>query len=352
MNDRAEPPGPDRGARAREPPGIRGRPARGRRAVRPVPAQPARRLRWDARESRPVGHLSRSCGSPASIGGAIWLGEPGRLGADARLRRSVGPARRATEPWPDRVDDAARIEAGRLVRRPARRPRRRPVRRAAGDPARPLVRRRPRARPRRRPGRPARPARAGGRVPRRAAARDARTRARRADRRRRWDGRPHRPGRRRRRVVRLNPAGERLLGVAAADALGRTCDEVLGCDVAGGHGPDDCPLAEVMASGGPVTVSRDRDPRRRRRLDPRGRRLLGGRPHGSDGRTPAGGAQATAIVRDISAASRPRGAARGVRGDGQPRAAHPAVAHPRLRRDAPPPRPRPGRAARLHRADR
>ena len=32
-------------------------------------------------------------------------------------------------------------------------------------------------------------------------------------------------------VVRLNPAGERLLGMAAADALGRTCGDVLGCDV-------------------------------------------------------------------------------------------------------------------------
>ena len=37
---------------------------------------------------------------------------------------------------------------------------------------------------------------------------------------------------------------------------------------------------------------------------------------------------------------RPRGAARGVRRDRQPRTAHAAVAHPRLRRDAPPSRPR------------
>ena len=36
-----------------------------------------------------------------------------------------------------------------------------------------------------------------------------------------------------RRVVRLNPAGERLLGISAADAIGRTCDDVLGCAVVG-----------------------------------------------------------------------------------------------------------------------
>src|SRR4029077_19642893 len=40
-----------------------------------------------------------------------------------------------------------------------------------------------------------------------------------------------------RRVVRLNPAGERLLGINAADAIGRTCDDVLGCAVSGGHEP-------------------------------------------------------------------------------------------------------------------
>ena len=49
---------------------------------------------------------------------------------------------------------------------------------------------------------------------------------------------------------------------------------------------------------------------------------------------------------------RPRRAARGLRRDGEPRAAHAALAHPRLRRDAAPPRSRPGRAARLSRADR
>ncbi len=48
----------------------------------------------------------------------------------------------------------------------------------------------------------------------------------------------------------------------------------------------------------------------------------------------------------------PRGAARGVRGHGQPRAADAALADPRLHRDAPPPRTRTRGAAGLPRADR
>ena len=48
-------------------------------------------------------------------------------------------------------------------------------------------------------------------------------------------------------------------------------------------------------------LSRDGDPRRGRQLDPGRGRLLGGGADGSDGRSPAGRAQATAIVRDISA---------------------------------------------------
>ena len=47
-----------------------------------------------------------------------------------------------------------------------------------------------------------------------------------------------------RRVVRLNPVGERLVGTTADAAIGRTCAEVLGCEVAGGHGEAACPLAE------------------------------------------------------------------------------------------------------------
>lgn len=54
------------------------------------------------------------------------------------------------------------------------------------------------------------------------------------------------------RVVRLNPAGERLLAIEAGEAIGRTCADVLGCAVAGGHAEDQCPLAEVIASGVPI----------------------------------------------------------------------------------------------------
>ena len=54
------------------------------------------------------------------------------------------------------------------------------------------------------------------------------------------------------RVVRLNPAGELLLGIDARNALGRSCGDVLGCELAGGHAVADCPLAEVRASGRPI----------------------------------------------------------------------------------------------------
>jgi signal transduction histidine kinase len=55
-----------------------------------------------------------------------------------------------------------------------------------------------------------------------------------------------------RRVLRLNPAGERLIGSSLAETIGRTCAEVLGCDIAGGHREAECPLAEVLASGVPI----------------------------------------------------------------------------------------------------
>ena len=105
-----------------------------------------------------------------------------------------------------------------------------------------------------------------------------------------------------RRVVRLNPAGERLLGISIADALGRTCAEVLGCAVAGGHGPDACPLLEVMATGEPMPYHETAI----RGADGGSIRVAGGYSavaRGADGRgpTPPGRAQATAIVRDISA---------------------------------------------------
>jgi PAS domain S-box-containing protein len=104
-----------------------------------------------------------------------------------------------------------------------------------------------------------------------------------------------------RRVVRLNPAGERLLGITAADAIGRTCDDVLGCAVPGGHDPAACPLAEVIASGQPVAYRETAV----RGADGTAIRVAGGysavalgTSHARPGRADA---RATAIVRDISA---------------------------------------------------
>jgi PAS domain S-box-containing protein len=99
------------------------------------------------------------------------------------------------------------------------------------------------------------------------------------------------------RVVRLNPAGERLLGTEAADALGRSCADVLGCEVAGGHGVKDCPFAEVRASGSPIAY---------RETAVRGAAGSPVRVAGSYAATPttAGtgtGTRTTAILRDLSA---------------------------------------------------
>ena len=104
-----------------------------------------------------------------------------------------------------------------------------------------------------------------------------------------------------RRVVRLNPAGVRLLGVTAADAFGRTCAEILGCEAVCGHRPSDCPLAEVMATGQPVAYRETavRGP------DGTPVRVAGGystvAPASSDRDDPSDRAMATAILRDISA---------------------------------------------------
>ena len=98
------------------------------------------------------------------------------------------------------------------------------------------------------------------------------------------------------RVVRLNPAGERLLGTTAADAIGRTCADVLGCEVAGGHGAKDCPLAEVRTSGDPIAY---------RETAVRGGTGSPVRVAGSYAAapsTPGPGTRTTAILRDLSAA--------------------------------------------------
>ncbi|MEO5884201.1 MAG: histidine kinase dimerization/phospho-acceptor domain-containing protein, partial [Candidatus Limnocylindrales bacterium] len=99
-------------------------------------------------------------------------------------------------------------------------------------------------------------------------------------------------------VVRLNPAGERLLGLTAEEALGRTCADVLGCDADGGHGRADCPLAEVRAGGAAIAY---------RETVVRGEGGSPVRVAGSYAASSAGGtspgyeARATAILRDISA---------------------------------------------------
>lgn len=96
------------------------------------------------------------------------------------------------------------------------------------------------------------------------------------------------------RVVRLNPAGERLLGRTAAEVVGRPCAEALGCEAAGGHWAVDCPLAEVRGGGPPIAY---------RETAVRG---AGGSPirvAGSYAAAPGIGqdARATAMLRDISA---------------------------------------------------
>jgi signal transduction histidine kinase len=105
-----------------------------------------------------------------------------------------------------------------------------------------------------------------------------------------------------RRVLRLNPAGEQLIGSTLAGAIGHMCEEVLGCDIAGGHRPAECPLAEVLASGVPIAY---------RETALRGNHGDAVRVAGSYTRSVgqaadafAGGARATAtaILRDISAA--------------------------------------------------
>ena len=98
-----------------------------------------------------------------------------------------------------------------------------------------------------------------------------------------------------RRVVRLNPAAERMLGIEATVAVGRTCDEVLGCSAGDGHDATTCPLAEVIATARPIGY-------RESVVRPAG----GGRVQvaGAYSRAPsrAGSAvRATAILRDVTA---------------------------------------------------
>ena len=97
-----------------------------------------------------------------------------------------------------------------------------------------------------------------------------------------------------RRVVRLNPAAERLLGIDDG-AIGRPCGEVLGCAAAGGHGEDHCPLAEVLASGQSIAYRETA----LRGAEGEAIRVAGG--YSRAPMTPGGPTRATAILRDVSA---------------------------------------------------
>jgi PAS domain S-box-containing protein len=97
------------------------------------------------------------------------------------------------------------------------------------------------------------------------------------------------------RIVRLNPAGERALGVDAAAAVGRTCAELLGCVAAGDHTAERCPLAEVIRTGESIAY---------RESAIRGAQGASIQVAGGYSRAPglgAGPIRATAILRDITA---------------------------------------------------
>jgi signal transduction histidine kinase/PAS domain-containing protein len=96
------------------------------------------------------------------------------------------------------------------------------------------------------------------------------------------------------RITRLNPAGERLLGLTSAEAVGRTCGDALGCEAAGGHRVANCPLAETIRTGLPIgyletAIRGVQGPIK----------VAGGY---SPGMSRPEGVRATAILRDLSAA--------------------------------------------------
>ena len=257
-------------ARARAAPRLRGGPARGRRPVRPVPAEPAPRLGRDrgASSARPSSlELVRLAGA---AGGALYL-QTGDA-TPARPHRHRGRSRRRTPSRPSRLDD---LEAGRAWTASSRRPRDRALGDRPDDAARRLAaagRQRSTTTGCASPSSPATssPSRSpGARL--REALEHERQRARRDRRRRhrphppgrcRGPGRPPQPGRRAAARHRRRPT-----------PLGRTCADVLGCEVAGGHGAGHCPLAEVRAIGRPDRLPRDGRPGRRRLAGPRRRQL-------------------------------------------------------------------------------
>jgi PAS domain S-box-containing protein len=99
-----------------------------------------------------------------------------------------------------------------------------------------------------------------------------------------------------RRLVRLNPAAERLLGVVEASVVGSTCDAVLGCAIAGGHGIERCPLAGVITGGDPIAYLETAV------RGPHGEAVVVAGGYSRTPASPGGPVRATAILRDISAA--------------------------------------------------
>jgi signal transduction histidine kinase len=96
------------------------------------------------------------------------------------------------------------------------------------------------------------------------------------------------------RITRLNPAGERLLGLTGADAIGMTCGDALGCEAAGGHRVADCPLAEAIRTGVAIGYRETAV-----RAVHGSIKVAGGYSPGSSRH---GAVRATAILRDLSAA--------------------------------------------------
>jgi signal transduction histidine kinase len=91
----------------------------------------------------------------------------------------------------------------------------------------------------------------------------------------------------------LDREREELRSVGAA--IGRTCGEVLGCAIAGGHGEDQCPLAEVLASGQSIAYRETA----LRGADGEAIQVAGG--YSRTPMTSDGPIRATAILRDVSA---------------------------------------------------
>jgi len=102
-----------------------------------------------------------------------------------------------------------------------------------------------------------------------------------------------------RRVVRINPAGEQLIGRQASEAIGVPCWDLLGCEFAADHGPLDCPFSAVLAGGEPMAYRELAAWRPNRSVV----RLIGSFTS-TEGDQAAGepSRRATAILRDVSAA--------------------------------------------------